>query len=388
VTGSPTSRRRPTRRLRWPPSSKSERIAAEKKKVGRPAQGEGGRGGRRGRGRKRSRRGSRPTASATRRWNSSTTGTRRKWALVIGGLGIGGLRAGGYFGYTARNAQTSFDNAGCGDPATLLDQTQLATCRQNRDNRQARRVAVQRVRRRRRRPVADLRHPVRDRSGQRRTSRPACSRHGVAELHPGGAPCSLASSVLSGSCSVARGSRWWRAASTSTSSAIATATATRTAVEPDETCVLDTCTQKSCSSTTDCGPGFEFGCTGGVCTVQTCTSSDCGLGFACSAGFCVASFNVASAASATSASITVTFDAPPDSAKRRRSRNYSVSGLTLSARRRCPATPSRSHLGAVGDELHRHGFGSYARERRRVADRRHGHVHRPHGRSTSRARPR
>src|SRR5262245_1184185 len=39
----------------------------------------------------------------------------RKWAYVVGGLGVAGAAAGAYFAVQARSAQTSFSDAGCGD---------------------------------------------------------------------------------------------------------------------------------------------------------------------------------------------------------------------------------------------------------------------------------
>ena len=57
----------------------------------------------------------------------------RVWAYVGGGIGVAALVAGGVFGVRAKDAQASFDDAGCGDNSQLLTQTELATCRSDRD---------------------------------------------------------------------------------------------------------------------------------------------------------------------------------------------------------------------------------------------------------------
>jgi len=57
----------------------------------------------------------------------------RKWSYLAGGLGAGALVAGSVFGFGARSAQHSFDNAGCGDPTRLLDAAQAAQCKSDRD---------------------------------------------------------------------------------------------------------------------------------------------------------------------------------------------------------------------------------------------------------------
>jgi tetratricopeptide (TPR) repeat protein len=58
----------------------------------------------------------------------------RKWTFVTGGLGAAAVIAGGIFGYSARSAQSSFDNAGCGDPTRVLGKDALAQCRQDSDS--------------------------------------------------------------------------------------------------------------------------------------------------------------------------------------------------------------------------------------------------------------
>jgi hypothetical protein len=57
----------------------------------------------------------------------------RTFMLVTGALGLATIGAGAYFGVQARNAQRSFDDAGCGDPTMLLGQAALATCMDDRD---------------------------------------------------------------------------------------------------------------------------------------------------------------------------------------------------------------------------------------------------------------
>jgi tetratricopeptide (TPR) repeat protein len=57
----------------------------------------------------------------------------RKWAYISAGVGAVAMVGGGVFGVRARDAQSAFDNAGCGDPVELLTQTELATCRSDRD---------------------------------------------------------------------------------------------------------------------------------------------------------------------------------------------------------------------------------------------------------------
>jgi hypothetical protein len=100
---------------------------------------------------------------------------------------------------------------------------------------------------------------------------------------------------------------------------------------PDQACLSSVCTQRPCSTSNDCGGGYAYQCTPNGCAAQECSSaSECGTGFTCPAGFCQASFNVASAAAATNTSITVTFDAPPDAASATNVSNYAVSGLTVS----------------------------------------------------------
>ena len=106
---------------------------------------------------------------------------------------------------------------------------------------------------------------------------------------------------------------------------------------PDQSCVDNTCTQKGCTEPAQCGSDYQYACTSGACVARACRdTTDCELGYGCNAGFCQASFNVASAMSTTSRSITVTFDGPPDAAAATSLASYAVSGLTLSG------TPSLS----------------------------------------------
>ena len=57
----------------------------------------------------------------------------RKWAYVAGGLGVASLVAGGAWGLSVRNAQSAFDDGGCGDPNRVLGASALALCQQERD---------------------------------------------------------------------------------------------------------------------------------------------------------------------------------------------------------------------------------------------------------------
>jgi tetratricopeptide (TPR) repeat protein len=57
----------------------------------------------------------------------------RKWAVVTAGVGTAALIAGGVFAVTARNAQSDFDNAGCGDRPQRLDAAALAQCQATAD---------------------------------------------------------------------------------------------------------------------------------------------------------------------------------------------------------------------------------------------------------------
>lgn len=57
----------------------------------------------------------------------------RKWSYIGAGVGAAAMIGGGVFGVRARDAQSAFDNANCGDPAELLTQVELATCRSDRD---------------------------------------------------------------------------------------------------------------------------------------------------------------------------------------------------------------------------------------------------------------
>ena len=105
---------------------------------------------------------------------------------------------------------------------------------------------------------------------------------------------------------------------------------------PDQDCIENTCTQKSCSSDSQCGTSHDFACVSGVCVVDTCTDTDCELGYACMEGFCQASFNVTGVVSTSNTSIAITFDAAPDATTAAVLANYVVDGLTLSG------TPSLS----------------------------------------------
>lgn len=53
--------------------------------------------------------------------------------LITGALGLVAGGVGGYFAYSARNKQESFDNAGCGDPDRTLGGAVLAQCIEDRD---------------------------------------------------------------------------------------------------------------------------------------------------------------------------------------------------------------------------------------------------------------
>jgi tetratricopeptide (TPR) repeat protein len=57
----------------------------------------------------------------------------RKFMLVTGALGLATAGVGGYFAVQERDAQRAFDDLGCGDPSTLLGQSALATCVEERD---------------------------------------------------------------------------------------------------------------------------------------------------------------------------------------------------------------------------------------------------------------
>lgn len=100
---------------------------------------------------------------------------------------------------------------------------------------------------------------------------------------------------------------------------------------PDQACVENVCTQKSCTASVDCGTGYVFSCTVDGCVAQSCgADTECGVGFACEDHFCAASFNVNVATSASNRSIAVTFDGPPDPTSATKLSNYAVSGLDLS----------------------------------------------------------
>ena len=58
----------------------------------------------------------------------------RKWMIATAVLGVAGLGAGGYFAVGERDAQQKFDALKCGDSTQILSQTQLATCRTERDD--------------------------------------------------------------------------------------------------------------------------------------------------------------------------------------------------------------------------------------------------------------
>ena len=58
----------------------------------------------------------------------------RKWTLASGALGAVALVAGGIFGVRARNAQSAFDAAGCGNPAQLLVAADIARCQSELDH--------------------------------------------------------------------------------------------------------------------------------------------------------------------------------------------------------------------------------------------------------------
>lgn len=57
----------------------------------------------------------------------------RTYAYVGAGIGAASLIAGGVFGISARNAQSSFDDAGCGDRDRLLGPETIATCQDDED---------------------------------------------------------------------------------------------------------------------------------------------------------------------------------------------------------------------------------------------------------------
>jgi hypothetical protein len=100
---------------------------------------------------------------------------------------------------------------------------------------------------------------------------------------------------------------------------------------PDQTCTNNFCTQVQCVAAADCGASNEFDCTAGLCVARDCLGpSDCSLGYACTDGFCRASFNVVSVMAVSQGSIMVTFDAPPDPTTATTLDNYTVGGLTLS----------------------------------------------------------
>src|SRR5438445_1490445 len=58
---------------------------------------------------------------------------------------------------------------------------------------------------------------------------------------------------------------------------------------PDESCVVNVCTQRSCNLDSDCGASHQFTCASGACVVEACSAlADCALGFDCEGGFCQA----------------------------------------------------------------------------------------------------
>ncbi len=58
----------------------------------------------------------------------------RKWTIVGAGVGAGALVVGAIFGVQARRAQTEYDDGGCGDPQTLVDETAYDHCLDLRDS--------------------------------------------------------------------------------------------------------------------------------------------------------------------------------------------------------------------------------------------------------------
>jgi tetratricopeptide (TPR) repeat protein len=56
----------------------------------------------------------------------------RKWTIIAGSVGAAAAIAGGVFGLSARNAQSDFDSAGCGEDR-FLDEPTLAKCVGDRD---------------------------------------------------------------------------------------------------------------------------------------------------------------------------------------------------------------------------------------------------------------
>ncbi len=99
---------------------------------------------------------------------------------------------------------------------------------------------------------------------------------------------------------------------------------------PDLACIENACAPRACTVAADCGPEFLYACTDLGCVAQGCSGpDDCGIGYACNAGLCQASFNVAGAQAASNTSVDVTFDAPPDAAAAVDPDNYVISGLSI-----------------------------------------------------------
>jgi predicted RNA-binding protein with TRAM domain len=99
---------------------------------------------------------------------------------------------------------------------------------------------------------------------------------------------------------------------------------------PDLACIENACAPRACTVAADCGPDFLYACTDLGCVAQGCSGSDeCGVGYACNAGLCQASFNVIGAQAASNTSVDVTFDAPPEMAAAVDPDSYVVSGLSI-----------------------------------------------------------
>ena len=58
----------------------------------------------------------------------------RTWTIVAAGVGAGALVTGAIFGVQSRRAQTEYDDGGCGDPQTLVDQNAYNHCLGLRDS--------------------------------------------------------------------------------------------------------------------------------------------------------------------------------------------------------------------------------------------------------------
>lgn len=57
----------------------------------------------------------------------------RKWTVLAGGVGAAVIGAGVLFAFRAKSAQTSFDDAGCGDPSHDLVSAEYSSCLATRD---------------------------------------------------------------------------------------------------------------------------------------------------------------------------------------------------------------------------------------------------------------